>query len=68
MKVRNVFSASEIDRIIGLQPVERRMMVKTGILNPARTKAGHAIFGDDDVEAGRAFKTAQRAARKTERR
>jgi hypothetical protein len=64
MQVHKVFSATEIDRGANITPIERRTLVRTGVLKPARTAAGHAIFGEDDMNAAQAYKAQQIAARK----
>lgn len=60
---RRVYSASELDRRAGLNPTERRTLVQAGILNPARTGGGWAVFSDDDMAAARQWKQ-QRSARR----
>lgn len=56
-----LLSASELDREAGIQPDQRRRLVRLGVLSPRRTRAGHALFVESDVEAAREWKRARRS-------
>jgi DNA-binding transcriptional MerR regulator len=56
-----VFSASELDRKAGLSPAERRTLVRVGLLKPARTGGGWAVFTQADLNAAKQWKNERRA-------
>lgn len=56
-----VFSASELDRRAGINPVERRTLVNVGLLAPMRTGGGWAVFTADDIARAKAWKLSRRA-------
>jgi DNA-binding transcriptional MerR regulator len=55
-----VFSASELDRKAGLSAAERRTLVRVGLLKPARTGGGWAVFSQADLDAAKQWKNGRR--------
>lgn len=51
-------SSTELQTLADISPVERRTLVRTGVLSPARTGGGWAVFTERDLRAARAYRTA----------
>lgn len=68
MTTDRAYSSTELERGADLSPVERRTLVRTGTLKPARTGGGWAVFSENDMATARAYRLANPKRKQTKRK